>query len=105
LFTKRRTHSLTHYLVGGKGVGTTATVKANHHLTELLKMTFRKKVLTQLLTHPLTYLLTYLQDPELITLFFLNDQGPDQDPVTKMFRVSKRKEFVETLQRNMQYFK
>ena len=41
-----------HSITGGAGVGSQATVKSNHHLTELLKMTFRKR------------------DPELITLFF-----------------------------------
>ena len=39
---------------GGKGVGATATVKSNNHLTELIKMTFRKR------------------DPDLVTLFFVS---------------------------------
>ena len=43
---------INHSFTGGAGVGSQATVKSNHHLTELLKMTFRKR------------------DPELITLFF-----------------------------------
>ncbi len=40
----------------GRGVGSPAVVKSNHHLTELHKMTFRKK------------------DPELITLHFLTEK-------------------------------
>lgn len=66
---------------GGSGIGSKATVKSNHHLTELLKMTFRKS------------------DPELICLF-LGAEGK-----IRQYRVSKRKEFVESLQKNMQRFK
>jgi hypothetical protein len=63
------------------GIGSKATVKSNHHLTELLKMTFRKS------------------DPELICLYL----GPEGK--IRQYRVSKRKEFVESLQKNMQRFK
>lgn len=73
----------------GNGVGSEATVKSNHHLTELLKMTFRKK------------------DPELITIWLLNNNadGSAAEPKTRQYRVSKRQLFVETLQKNMQRFK
>lgn len=66
---------------GGSGIGSKATVKSNHHLTELLKMTFRKS------------------DPELICLYL----GPEGK--IRQYRVSMRKEFVESLQKNMQRFK
>lgn len=69
----------------GGGVGSKATVEYNHHLTELTKMTFRKK------------------DPELITLFFAG--GGDSTDNARQYRVSKRKEFVEGLQKAMQRFK
>eukprot|EP01038_Epipyxis_sp_PR26KG_P007641 gene7641-10401_t len=69
----------------GEGVGSSAVVKSNHHLTELVKMTFRKK------------------DPELVTLFFLGSASKADK--TKLYRVSKRKEFVEALQKNMQRFR
>lgn len=61
----------------GGGVGSTATVKSNRHLTELAKMTFRKK------------------DPELATLHFLLSEGklkPSQ------YRVKKHADFVKALQ-------
>ena len=65
----------------GKGVGSVATVKSNHHLTELIKITFKKR------------------DPELVTLFVANPNGGDSDGLKKhQYRVVKRKEFVETLQ-------
>jgi len=65
------------------GVGSLATVKSNHHLTELLKMTFKKK------------------DPDLISLFFVSGK----DTKTRIYRVNKRKEFTELLQKNMMKFK
>jgi hypothetical protein len=83
----------------GEGVGSAATVKSNHHLTELIKMTFKKK------------------DPELVTLFFASNPGavltvvqsptspPNPNMKARRYRVSKRTEFVEALQKNMQRFK
>lgn len=88
-------------------------MKSNNHLTELNKMTFRKR------------------DPELVTLFFMHEEvsipdnvsesevkemtgnavvTPDPDkPLltlkTTQFRIPKRKEFVEVLQKSMQRFK
>jgi len=69
---------------GGEGVGSKAVVKSNHHLTELIRMTFRKK------------------DPELVTLHFVSQQ---QHNNSRQYRVSKRREFVDALQKNMQRFK
>lgn len=74
----------------GGGVGTTGTVNANKHLTELQKMTFKKKA------------------PDLISLFFHSplEETADAQPVYKrLFRVSKRDLFVETLQKNMVRFR
>merc|ERR1711968_283064 len=82
---------------GGEGVGAQATVCSNNHLTELIKMTFRKK------------------DPDLVSLFFVTSiddeemkapvsatQGSNEDlptPTTTLkpqpFRIAKRKEFIE----------
>jgi len=62
---------------GGGGVGSRGRVLSNHHLTELMKMTFRK------------------QDPDTVTLYFVSY---DRIPKTKQFRVNKRKEFIECLQ-------
>jgi hypothetical protein len=65
----------------GKGVGSTATVKSNHHLTELIKITFKKR------------------DPELVTLFYASPQSEETDGLKHhQYRVIKRKEFVDTLQ-------
>merc|ERR1711871_1754221 len=98
---------------GGDGVGANATVCSNNHLTELIKMTFRKK------------------DPDLVNLFFLHTSGEDEGDEHKdvqgnndeaqqeqgnqskqnmtlkpqPFRIAKRKEFIEVLQKNMQRFK
>jgi hypothetical protein len=82
----------------GGGVGTEARVDANHHLTELLKITFRKR------------------DPELVNIFFVNldasvnsltgaNAGSAATPNAIQFRVVRRKEFVEALQKNMQRFR
>lgn len=68
----------------GGGVGSVGRVVANHHLTELLKMTFRKR------------------DPDMVTIYFVS---PHPEPKTKQFRVSKREEFVQCLQKHMQRFK
>ena len=86
---------------GGAGVGATATVKSNHHLTELIKLTFKKR------------------DPESLTLYVVSsfpgiperdDDGACLDekqrggpnttasPKQKQYRVSKRDELVEVLQ-------
>ena len=65
----------------GKGVGSMATVKSNHHLTELIKITFKKR------------------DPELVTLFYASPQSGNSDGLkSHQYRVIKRKEFVDTLQ-------
>jgi hypothetical protein len=85
----------------GKGVGSVATVKSNHHLTELIKITFKKR------------------DPELVTLFYASPSPDAEGDVeggvgvgagagagaersiglkSHQYRVIKRKEFVETLQ-------
>jgi hypothetical protein len=65
----------------GKGVGSTATVKSNHHLTELIKITFKKR------------------DPELVTLFYASPQSDETAGLkSHQYRVIKRKEFVDTLQ-------
>lgn len=66
---------------GGKGVGSEAVVKSNHHLTELLKITFKKK------------------SPDVVTLF-LSSPGStgSEGEKTRQYRVTKRKEFVEVLQ-------
>lgn len=68
----------------GGGVGSLGRVVSNHHLTELLKMTFRKR------------------DPDMVTIFFVSS---NPEPKTKQFRVSKREEFVQCLQKHMQRFK
>jgi hypothetical protein len=87
---------------GGGGVGSEALVKSNHHLTELVKLTFRKR------------------DPELITLFVTHDiagaeAAEDLDAhsrgavpaamKTKQYRLAKRDELVEMLQNYMKRFK
>jgi hypothetical protein len=69
----------------GLGVGATAIVKSNHHLTELVKITFKKR------------------DPELVTLFISSPGTPasysGEEGVKKhQYRVAKRKDFVTTLQ-------
>ena len=65
---------------GGQGVGSTAEVKSNHHLTELVKITFKKR------------------NPELVTLFISDPGGRYGDMKKHMYRVAKRQEFVATLQ-------
>ena len=65
---------------GGKGVGSTAKVKSNHHLTELLKITYKKK------------------NPELVTLYLATPGAVEGAERTRQYRVIKRKEFVEALQ-------
>merc|ERR1712139_627754 len=97
---------------GGDGVGAAAKVCSDNHLTELIKMTFRKK------------------DPDLVNLFFLHmnaednlgveqKDGQENSDTTQQqqqqqqtmtlkpqpFRIAKRKEFIEVLQKNMQRFK
>lgn len=64
---------------GGKGIGSTADVKSNHHLTSLIKITFKKR------------------DPELVTLF-ISDPTKEEGMKKHAYRVVKRKEFVATLQ-------
>jgi len=67
----------------GKGVGSEAIVKSNHHLTELVKMTFRKK------------------DPELVSLFLQNGE----ELKSHQYRVPKKQDFLNILQKNLQKFK
>ena len=81
------------------GVGGQATVVLNEHLTQLLRMTFRKR------------------DPEMVTMYFstngseenYNIDEDDEDSTSvervRRYRVSKRAELVSSLQRNMQRFK
>ncbi len=65
----------------GKGVGAEAVVKSNHHLTELIKITFKKR------------------DPELVTLFIANPGESEGDGLKKhQYRLNKREDFVSTLQ-------
>jgi hypothetical protein len=102
----------------GQGLGANATVKSNHHLTQLIKMTFRKK------------------DPNLVHLFFATgdtmttvpppapfsttaaaaaaaegdkEEGEDAVPVPvlkeKSYRLTKTKQFVLALQNGMKRFK
>ena len=95
----------------GKGAGSMATVKSNHHLTQLIKMTFRKK------------------DPNLVHLFYSTGQtagtagtagsgdtgegegegggGGAEEPMLKekVYRLSKTKQFVAALQNGMKRFK
>ncbi len=52
---------------------------------QLMKMTFKKK------------------DPELVTLYFVSPDLPDGK--ARQYRVSKRQEFVNALQKNMERFK
>lgn len=81
-------------------MGSLSTVKSNHHLTEFVKLTFKKK------------------DPELLTLFVASSMPmPDNDadvdaldekqrgggypviePKQKQYRVAKRDELVDILQ-------
>lgn len=67
----------------GGGIGSMATVKSNHHLTELTKMTFRKK------------------DPESVTIHLLSADGKVKP---RNYRVQKYKDFIEALQRHMERF-
>jgi len=81
------------------GVGGQATVVLNEHLTQLLRMTFRKR------------------DPEMVTMYFSADGSEDnynafkddEDSTSaeriRRYRVSKRAELVSALQKNMQRFK
>jgi len=81
------------------GVGGQALVVLNEHLTQLLRMTFRKR------------------DPEMVTMYFSADGSEgncsayedDEDSTStesvRRYRVSKRAELVSALQKNMQRFK
>ena len=98
-------------------MGSDAVVRSNNHLTQLLKMTFRKK------------------SPESISLFFVrgtfDDDGDVEEEllrgesdengnsgiktdaeieielgeVVRKYRLSRRKDFVDALQKNMARFK
>lgn len=72
---------------GGKGVGATARVKSNHHLTELLKITYKKK------------------HADWVTLYLASPGCVEGEEKFREYRVPKRKEFIEALQKNMQRFK
>ena len=65
---------------GGKGEGNTAIVDANHHLTTLDKLTFRKRV------------------PDVINLFM-----KDSD-IAYSFRVNRKERFIESLKTKMKKF-
>jgi hypothetical protein len=61
----------------GQGVGSVGHVKSNHHLTELIKITFKKK------------------DPDGVVLF---TSAPGRDPKPHSYKVAKRNDFIKTLQ-------
>eukprot|EP00603_Paraphysomonas_imperforata_P008007 CAMPEP_0114431854 /NCGR_PEP_ID=MMETSP0103-20121206/10834_1 /TAXON_ID=37642 ORGANISM="Paraphysomonas imperforata, Strain PA2" /NCGR_SAMPLE_ID=MMETSP0103 /ASSEMBLY_ACC=CAM_ASM_000201 /LENGTH=1306 /DNA_ID=CAMNT_0001601471 /DNA_START=25 /DNA_END=3945 /DNA_ORIENTATION=- len=69
---------------GGKGVGSVGLVKSNHHLTELIKITFKKK------------------DPDGVILFI---SSPGKEPKPHSYKVAKRNDFIKTLQEKMKRFK
>ena len=83
----------------GNGVGSEATVKSNHHLTQLIKMTYKKK------------------NPNMVSLFVSKGStnlgesatdgktGGDVEMKEKKYKLSKPREFIEALQTNMQRFK
>ena len=83
----------------GMTVGATATVMLNIHLTQLLRMSFKKK------------------EPQLISFIYASDGTPatmdlddDDDDSTEneriqKYRVAKRNELIETLQNKMKRFK
>lgn len=68
----------------GLGVGAVGMVKSNHHLTELIKITFKKK------------------DPDGVVLFI---SAPGRDPKPHSYKVAKRNDFIRTLQEKMKRFK
>lgn len=61
----------------GQGVGSVGLVKSNHHLTELIKITFKKK------------------DPDSVILFI---SAPGKEPKPHSYKVAKRNDFIKTLQ-------
>ena len=61
----------------GQGVGSIGIVKSNHHLTELIKITFKKK------------------DPDGVVLF---KSAPGKEPKPHSYKVAKRNDFIRTLQ-------
>lgn len=69
---------------GGQGVGSVGLVKSNHHLTELIKITFKKK------------------DPDGVILF---TSVPGKDLKPHSYKVAKRGDFIKTLQEKMKRFK
>jgi hypothetical protein len=86
----------------GQGVGSSAHVDRNVHLTELVKMTFRKS------------------DPTLVNLFLASRASPPPHGTggeaghgaaaapaweNLKFRIKERDDFVTALQTNMQRFK
>lgn len=68
----------------GQGVGSVGLVKSNHHLTELIKITFKKK------------------DPDGVILFI---SSPGVEPKPHSYKVAKRNDFIKTLQEKMKRFK
>jgi hypothetical protein len=63
----------------GQGVGSIGHVKSNHHLTELVKITFKKK------------------DPDSVILFI---SSAGKEPKPHSYKVAKRNDFITTLQVN-----
>ena len=61
----------------GQGVGSVGHVKSNHHLTELIKITFKKK------------------DPDSVILYI---SAPGKEPKPHSYKVAKRNDFIKTLQ-------
>lgn len=70
---------------GGQGVGSVGVVKSNHHLTELIKITFKKK------------------DPDSVILFTSSPGRGEHKPHS--YKVAKRDDFIKTLQEKMKRFK
>lgn len=64
-------------------LGSECVVTSNHHLSELVKMAFKKR------------------DPDLVTLFLLSTEGTQ----SKRYRIGRKNDFVAVLQHNMLRFK
>ena len=85
---------------GGAGVGAEATVKSNHHLTELAKLTFKKKDLESLTlfvtnNNPIG---TSLGDDMVDSLDNKSRGSSQLTTKAKEYRVAKRDELVDVLQ-------
>lgn len=71
-------------------LGSECVVTSNHHLSELVKMAFKKR------------------DPDLVTLFLLSTEaaaGADSGTRSKRYRIGRKNDFVAVLRHNMQRFK